>query len=111
MFLNAQQINITDKLTESSFVRRSLTPQTDKVSPPPKFVGLIRSSFIRNPDKTSTVVATQISSFTSTIQNHLVNEVDEGTLSLEGNNQEALDAEIDNLMEYEEIDNPIELQP
>ena len=33
-----------------------------------------------------------------------------GLPSLEGNNQAALDAEINNLMEDEEIDNPVELQ-
>ena len=59
---------------------------------------------------TSTVVATQISSFTPTFQNLSVNETDRGLLSLEGNNQVALDAEIDNLMEDEAIDNPVELQ-
>ena len=41
----------------------------------------------------------------------MVNEVDRGLLALEGNNQAALDAEIDNLMEDEEIDNPVDLQP
>ena len=54
-------------------------------------MGLVRSSFIRNPDKTSTIVATQISSFTPTIPKISVNEEDEGTLDIEGNDQAVLD--------------------
>ena len=64
-------------------------------------VGLIKSSYIRNPKPTSIVVVAHISSFTPTFQNLSVNEADRGLLALEGNNQATLDAEIDNLMEDE----------
>ena len=91
LFRNAQQIKTTHKLTDSSSTRQSLTQQTDQVSPQPKFAGLIRSSFIWNPDKTSEVVVAQISSFTPSISKPSVNEADEGTFDLEGNDQATLD--------------------
>ena len=40
-----------------------------------------------------------------------MNEEDEGGISLEVNGQATLNAEITNLMDTEEIDNPIDLQP
>ena len=73
-------------------------------------MGLIRSSYIRNPNKTTTVVAAQISSFTPNIPKTLVKEADDETLTIEGNDQAALDAEITNPMDVEEIDNPVDLQ-
>ena len=79
-------------------------------------MGIIKSSFIRNPNKSSHVVATQISSFTPSIPNPPppVNEVDEGAVVLDADNQVetlATNQEIANLIDSEETDNPIEFQP
>ena len=64
---------------------------------------------IRNLDPTSTVIETHISSFTPTFQDRPINEAKRGPLSLKGNHT-ALDAEIDNLMEYEGIENLVDPQ-
>ena len=84
------------------------------MSPKPKVVGVIKSSFVRNPNKSSQVVATQISSFIPSTKNipPLVNEVDKGLVDLDTNYQlETLeiDQDIDNLLESEEINNPFDL--
>ena len=77
---------------------------------------IIKSSFIRNPDKSSHVVTTQISSFTPSIPNppSPVNEVEEGAVVLDADNQVetlATNQEISNLIDSEETDNPIDFQP
>ena len=79
-------------------------------------MGIIKSLFIRNPDKSSHIVATQISSFTPSIPNppSPVNEVDEGAVVLDVDDQVetlATNQEISNLINSEETDNPIKFQP
>ena len=106
LFLKAHHINTTHRLVESISSRQSLLPQT---SSPPSVIGLIKSSYICNPDPTSTIVTTHNSSFTPTFQNLPVNEAERGPLSLEGT-QAALDAKIDNLMEDEGINSHADLQ-
>ena len=69
-----------------------------------------------NPDKSSQVVTAQISSFIPSIANHplSVNEADKGEIDLDANDQvETLktDQETNNLLDSEEIDNLIDLQP
>ena len=72
-------------------------------------MGLIKSSDTQNLEKTSKIVATQISSFTPTIAKLPVNEGNEGTLDIEGNDQAQLDTEITHSMDSEEIKNPVDL--
>ena len=78
-------------------------------------MGIIKSSFIRNLEKSSHVVATQISSFTPSIPNPppQVNEVEEGAIVLDANYQvETLETnqEIANLIDSKETDNPVDFQ-
>ena len=79
-------------------------------------MGVIKSSFIRNLDKSSQVVVTHISSFIPSTETHplLVNEANESAIDIHTNHQiETLttDQEIDNLLNSEETDNRVDSQP
>ena len=66
LFLKSQQISTTHKLIESSSAQQNLSSQTTQASPPPKVVGVIQSTFLINPNKTSQFLVALTSSFTPT---------------------------------------------
>ena len=75
-------------------------------------MGILKSSFLRNPNKSSQVVTSQTSSFTPSIINHplLVNELDEGDLDTNHEVVRLGNQELDNLFNSMESNKYVDLQ-